>query len=309
MFNHNQIFMKNYFKITVQLSVFLLFATSSLKAQSSSLLGKSDSYHTLSQIWELDADLKSESFLLTAYKPIYIMPFRFSSHRRDVPFNDGGTNQAGQLNQLDNVEALIQFSFKSKVFKSILGHCDLWLGYTQKSYWQVYNAALSRPFRETNYEPEIIFNFPAKFKFLGLQGKMLGFSLNHQSNGREGTIYSRSWNRVIMNVGFEEENWSLVVRPWFAFAVEENPDIENYVGRGDATFIYRLNKNLFTLHGQHSLRTGSDNHGQIEFDWAFPIKGNLRGYFQFFHGYGDAMIDYSQIHTIAGIGIVFSESL
>lgn len=301
--------MQKYFKITVQISVFFFFVTSSLKAQSTSLLEKSDSYHTLSQIWELDSDTKSNSFLLTAYKPIYIMPFRFSSHRRDVPFNDGGTTQTGQPNQLDNVEALIQFSFKTKIFKSILGTCDLWLGYTQKSYWQVYNVALSRPFRETNYEPEIILNFPAKFKLLGLQGKMLGFSLNHQSNGREGTLFTRSWNRVIMNVGFEEEHWSLVVRPWFAFAVEENPDIENFVGRGDATFIYRLNKHLFTLHGQHSLRTGSDNRGQIKLDWVFPIKGNLRGNFQFFHGYGDAMIDYSQRHTIAGIGIVFSESL
>lgn len=301
--------MKNYFKLTVQTFVFFLFTIPSTKAQSRSLFGKSESYQTLSQIWELDSDSKSESFLLTAYKPFYIMPFRFSSHRRDVPFNDGGTDQTGQPNQLDNIEALIQFSFKTKVFKSILGHCDLWLGYTQRSYWQVYNADLSRPFRETNYEPEIIFNFPAKFKFLGLQGKMLGFSLNHQSNGREGTVYSRSWNRIILNVGFEEKHWNLVVRPWFALAVEENPDIEDYMGRGDATFNYILNKNLFTLHAQHSLRTGTDNQGQIEFDWAFPIEGNLRGYFQFVHGYGDAMIDYNQIHTIVGIGIVFLESL
>lgn len=302
--------MKNYNKIKVTLFFILLSVNFYLNAQSKSLLGKSNAYQTLSQIWELDFKSKSQSFLLTSYKPIFIMPFRFSSHRRDLPFIDGVENPTNeQLNQLDNVEALIQFSFKTKVFKSLLGTCDIWLGYTQKSYWQVYNVALSRPFRETNYEPEIIFNFPVNFKFIGLEGKMLGFSLNHQSNGREGTVFSRSWNRVILNVGFEENNWSLVIRPWFAFADEENPDIEDYVGRADATYTYRLSKNIFTLQGKHSLRTGENNHGQIEFNWAFPIKGNIRGFFQFFHGYGDSMIDYKQRHTIAGIGIVFAETL
>jgi phospholipase A1/A2 len=301
--------MKMYLKKAAQFVALFMFAASTVKAQSTSLFGKFDSYHTLSEMWELNSDIKSENFLLTAYKPFYILPFRFSSHRRELPFVIDDVNQTDQENQISNVEALIQFSFKTKLAHRIFGAGDLWLGYTQRSFFQVYNGSLSRPFRETNYEPEIIINFPLKFNFLGMQGKMLGLSLNHQSNGREGTIYTRSWNRIIMNVGFEQEHWSLVVRPWFAFAFDENPDIENYVGRGDATFIYRWNKNLFTIHGQHSLRTGSDNRGQIELDWAFPIKGNLRGYFQFVHGYGDDMIDYRQKHTIAGIGMVFSQSL
>ncbi|MBC7846334.1 MAG: phospholipase A [Flavobacterium sp.] len=277
--------------------------------QSSSIFKKFDSYQTLTQIWELQPDSTSETFLITAHKPTYILPFRFSSHRREVNFEvvppvDVATEEEIELN---NVEATMQFSFKTKLAQRIFGNGALWLGYTQKSYWQVYNAEFSRPFRETNYEPEIIFNYPVQFNFL--KTKMLGFGFNHQSNGREGHKFTRSWNRFIMQAGFEDKQWSLLVRTWIATEISENPDIEDYMGRADATFNYRLNKHLFTLKGQHSLRLGDDNQGSIEVDWAFPIYGNLKGYAQFFHGYGDAMIDYNQIHTIAGIGIVFAGTL
>lgn len=300
--------MKNHFKQILQILIFSLLTTFSLKGQSSSIFRKFDSYQTLTQMWELEPDINSETFLITAYKPMYIMPFRFSSHRREVPFEtepvDPVTNEEIEL---DNVEATMQFSFKAKLAQRIFGKGALWGGYTQKSYWQVYNVEYSRPFRETNYEPEIIFNYPVQFDFLKM--KMLGVDYNHQSNGREGDKFTRSWNRIILHAGFEDNQWSLLVRTWLTFETDENPDIEDYMGRADFTFNYRLKKHLFTLKAQHSLRLGDDNHGSVEVDWAFPIYGNLKGYAQFFHGYGDAMIDYNQIHTIAGIGIVFAGTL
>lgn len=301
--------MKNQYIKTIITIVFSLSVSSSVLGQTS-VFKKRASYQTLSEIWELDPETEKETFLITTYKPVYVLPFRFSSHRRDAPFVVPADEVPVEKTlELDNVEATIQLSLKSKIAQNILGKGALWIAYTQKSYWQVYNAEFSRPFRETNYEPELIFNYPIKSDFLGLKTKMLGFAFNHQSNGREGKQFSRSWNRFILQAGFENKDWSLVLRTWATAEISENPDIKNYMGRADAVFNYRLNKHLLTLKAQHSLRGGDKNHGSIELDWAFPIYGNLTGYGQFFHGYGDAMIDYNQIHTIGGIGIVFAGTL
>jgi Outer membrane phospholipase A len=51
-----------------------------------------------------------------------------------------------------HTELVFQLSFKLK----LLHWPDdggLYVGYTQKSFWQAYNAQDSRPFRETDYNP------------------------------------------------------------------------------------------------------------------------------------------------------------
>src|SRR5690606_20630245 len=105
-------------------------------------------------------------------------------------------------------------SFKTKILQSFLfGTGDLWVGYTQIAHWQVYNKKLSRPFRELNYEPELIANFPLNFNFLGFKARMAGVAFNHQSNGRPDPI-SRSWNRVILHFAVERDNFQIYLKPW-----------------------------------------------------------------------------------------------
>lgn len=71
--------------------------------------------------------------------------------------------------------------FPSNFFRN-----DLLLGYTTRSWWQVYNddENVSSAFRETNYEPEVFLRHYGGPEFLG--GRIAGFDigLNHQSNGR-----------------------------------------------------------------------------------------------------------------------------
>src|SRR5690606_37457459 len=175
--------------------------------------------------------------------------------------------------------------------------------------WQVFNSAASRPFRETNYEPEAMLVFRTGWSLGGWRGRMLGLGINHESNGR-GDPYSRSWNRVVGMVGLDREDWALTVRPWWRISEsgeDDNPGIENYIGRADATLVHVRDGHEFSLMTRHSLRSGEDSRGALRFTWAFPISGTLRGHLQVFDGYGESLIDYNHRTTHIGLGVSLLE--
>ncbi|MBD2751468.1 phospholipase A [Spirosoma sp. BT704] len=259
----------------------------------------------MSDRWELDSATQKGTFLITPYKPVYVTAGRWSSDPNEHPVSENPNYTYPFFITLGKYEARFQFSMKVKVLQGIFGkHGDLWVAYTQKSHWQVYNTTFSRPFRETNYEPEIILNFATDFPLLGFKTRMLGIALNHQSNGRALPL-SRSWNRVVLQAGFERKKWVVLLRPWLRLpdADDENPAITDNIGRADATVIYRTGRHLFSVLGSHSLRWGDKNRGQVQFDWTFPVTGNLRGDLQILHGYGETLIDYNHKQTTIGIAV------
>lgn len=268
---------------------------------------------SMSQRWELDTLTSAGTFVFTPYKPVYLLPLRWSSHPNGMPRsgnNDGNYDNEDNLD-LNNLEAKFQISFKVKVLQGIFwGHGDLWGAYTQKSHWQVYNASLSRPFRETNYEPEVILNFATNFNVLGLKSRLVGISFNHQSNGRD-TPLSRSWNRVILQAGFETGDWQLYLRPWFRLPddIDDNPDILEKVGRAEAIGIYSRGRHTVTLSGSTNFALNKNFSGYGEASWSYCIDGNLRGFLQLTHGYGETLIDYNNRQTTVGLGISLIEWL
>lgn len=266
----------------------------------------------LDQRWELSPESKLGTWNLRAYQPIYLLPAFWTTKKNEQPTSANPVNRVSddEKQNLDSMESKFQISFKTKAIENIFaGNGDLWVGYTQSSHWQVYNSDESRPFRETNYEPEASLIFRTNYEILGLEGRLLGLSFNHQSNGRSDP-WSRSWNRVMLNVGLERDNFILMLRPWYRIpeksADDNNPDITDYIGRGDLTALYRWNDHNFSLMLRHSLKGGSDSHGAVQFDWAFPITSRLRGYFQFFDGYGESLIDYNHRATYFGLGVSLS---
>ena len=143
----------------------------------------------------------------------------------------------------------------------------------------------------------------------GWRGRMLGIGINHQSNGRADPL-SRSWNRVVVNVGLDRDNWALMLRPWWRLSdgdEDENPGIENYIGRGDATLVYTRGGHEFSLMARHSLRGGEDSRGAVQLDWGFPLTRTLRGHLQVFDGYGESLIDYDHRATYIGLGVSLLE--
>lgn len=262
----------------------------------------------LDRRWELSKDAKLGTFHLKGYKPNYILPVFLNGNINDLPTSPNPDNQVKTPQDISKIEAKFQFSFKTKAWEGVIGdYGDLWIGYSQSSRWQVYNSDTSRPFRETNYEPEANLIFATNYNLLGLNGRLLGVSLAHQSNGRE-LPYSRGWDRVIGQIGFERDNFAMVLRPWYYLAYDkpakdDNIDIEDYMGRGDLQAFYKYKQQEFSLMLRHTLKGGDKNRGAVQFDWAFPIKGDLRGYVQVFDGYGESMIDYNHKATYVGLGI------
>ncbi|WP_157485906.1 phospholipase A [Flavobacterium soli] len=297
----------------IKRSFLLLFFPMLANAQIQALINNKTELRTMTERWELDTTSVRGTFLVTPYKPIFVLPLRWSSLPNEQPYS-GNANPdyvAEPGTNYNNIEAKFQLSFKTKVLQSVLwGKGDLWVAYTQKSHWQLYNNSLSRPFREINYEPEIILNFPVNFNFLGVQARMFGVAFNHESNGKS-LPFSRSWNRIIFHAGFESGDWSFYVRPWLRLRAskDDNPDISKYIGRGDLNIIYTKNGNVFSFIGSHNLHFDATLRGSGTFSWSYPIKGNLKGYLQISHGFGETLIDYNNVQTTIGVGVSLIEWL
>lgn len=297
----------------MRLSLLLVFLPALCFAQSQSLFQKKNLERNMSERWELDSVHRKGTFLISPYKPIYVLPTRWSSNPNEQPYSGNGSEDyvAEPGVNYNNIEAKFQLSLKIKILENVLwGKADLWAAYTQKSHWQLYNNELSRPFREINYEPELILNFPVHFSFLGFDAKMVGVAFNHESNGKS-LPFSRSWNRIIFHAGFERGDWSFYVRPWLKLRAEkdENPDINKYIGKADLNVIYTKNGNVFSFIGSHNLQFDTTLRGAGTFSWSYPIQGNLKAQLQISHGFGETLIDYNNVQTTIGLGISLVEWL
>ena len=226
---------------------------------------------SLSELWELDDTHHRGTFIITSYKPIYLSLAKFTTNTNKSPVNVNSDNFVNESIDSDPIEAKFQLSLKTKVFHDMLwGKADLWIAFSQRSYWQIYNQKLSRPFREINYEPEVILNFPVNYKLFGFEGKMLGAALVHESNGQSDPI-SRSWNRISFHAGFERDQWQVMLKSWLRLPTsnDDNPQILNYMGRGEAAITYDLGRQRFSAIARHSLRIGENGRGQPSTELGF----------------------------------------
>ena len=263
----------------------------------------------LSRHWELDEEAKQGAFLFRPHHPNYFLPIKYSNAPNNTPFQETFTQPDLGL---DPVETELQLSFKIKAMEGVFGHdnVDLWFGYTVTSFWQAYNDSISSPFRETNYEPEAMLVFRTHFDIAGFRGRFINLGLSHQSNGR-GEGLSRSWNRVYAQFGFERDNLALLIRPWYRIPdinQDDNPDIQDYMGHGDLLAVYRKGRHAYSLLLRNNLKT-SDNHGALKLDWSFPLYGRLKGYVQYFNGYGESLIDYNHKQQSFGVGVSLTEGM
>ena len=281
----------------------------------------------LTETWKLGAKQASPRRLtdILVYRPNYVIT-RWSSSPNVQPSSPAPDRQTAEPQDLDANEIKFQVSVKTELLSRqafeksgvtpLLNYVGidsvrLWFGYTQQVNWQAYNARNSRPFRETDYEPEAILTFGT-----GNQGngfKLINLGLVHQSNGsREGD--SRSWNRVYGQGGWEWGPLSLMGRVWYrlpeSVEQDDNPDIKDYMGRGELITRYQTSGGyVSSLLVRHTLRS-TPSRGFAQLDWATPVLNSLgaaRLHLQLTSGYGETLIDYNHKQTTLGIGMSFGD--
>ena len=250
--------------------------------------------------WELDEPFQRGVFKFRPHHGSYLIATR-NYRTNDEPYRPYRdlTDSEG----LSKSELAFQLSFKMKMIEGAFDKpVDLWFGYTQNSFWQAANSKASSPFRETNYQPEVMAIVPVGIELGGFQLRHVGLGVNHQSNGQSGTL-SRSWNRAYAQFGVEKGGLSATARVWKRLSEDDddNPDIVDYMGRGDLALAYRRDGHIWSSTVRYNFHT---ERGAIQAGWAFPLAGNLKGYAQVFGGYGQSLIDYNYFQRSIGLGVL-----
>ena len=248
-----------------------------------------------------------QPFTLMAHKPNYILIGAFNNSGYDAALYQQEFDGSEYENK--DTEAQFQLSVKFPLLVGLFNDTmDIYGAYTNRSFWQVYNTDESSPFRETNHEPEMWAQFHPNWEIFGLRNTWNSFGIVHQSNGRGGVL-SRSWNRVYAWITFERGDFAMSIKPWYRIPEDDedddNPDITDYLGHYELSATYTTHDHVFSVMSRNNLESGFEK-GAIELSWSFPLWDYpyLKGYVQYFNGFGESLIDYN--HRVNRIGIGFS---
>lgn len=274
-------------------------------------------YSPLSRLFELEPGSDCGTFSLRGYRPMTIA-LSTASRINQAPSSPSQATYT-PLGHYQHAELRIQLSARTKLASGLLTpqggprKDSLWFGYTQQSYWQVFNAGLSRPFRTTDHEPELFYIYPTELALPGgWRWRYSGIGLAHQSNGQSDPL-SRSWNRWYLMAGAElDDRWRLQTRLWKrireSHGSDNNPDLQHYIGRGEVQLFWHgthAHTLGFTLRG-----TPGKGRGAARLEWLRALgdgwngsRSNLHLHVQLSSGYGDSLLDYNFKRTSLSIGL------
>ena len=241
-------------------------------------------------IWEEEPILGKG---LSLYKPNYFLPVSWS----DLAEDDG------------DAEAQFQISFKQRI-----GNSHVFFAYTQVSFWRLWDNDDSRPFRETNFAPEIFYRLRAKKNPMGPFDLDIGFE--HESNGQS-LPESRSWNRLYLRPIFRTRDWQVQLKLWGRVLAkdrrstvddpdgDDNPDIIDFMGYHELLVDWNFaGQRRLSLMNRYNFR---EDNGALRLRYTEPT--NVEGFYwflQLFHGYGESLIDYDREISRIGLGVAIS---
>jgi phospholipase A1/A2 len=226
---------------------------------------------------------------LRPHKANYILPFSYVEGSSD-------TNQ--------NVEVSFQISLKFPVIGK-RGMTSLYVAYTQKAFFQVYDTHRSRPFRNIDYNPQFFLRVPVGHTFFDIGHE-------HESNGTTDPR-SRSWDKLYAKFGFYSKSFFGSIKGWWVFDEDQGDEIHEamgkgksileYYGYGEIMFGYRLKKFQTILTGRFNTET-SRGGAMIEMTYRVSKFASIYGHL--FSGYGDSLIDYNHYVTRSACGVMLT---
>lgn len=205
----------------------------------------------------------------------------------------------------------LQLSLKYRLLKEQ----QLYFGFTQILFWDL--GQDSRPFRDTTYNPELIYTYPIKnIRFL----ESLDFGIwEHNSNGKD-ELASRSFERnyVKLNMEHEYQEWVLrtSIKLGYIHGLDDtNTDIQNYISPLELKITLvevlrgALDKSELSLRffpgGKYADRFDK---GGFELGLSFRLGGLdivPSFYMQYFNGYAESLINYDERVNEFRAGFIF----
>lgn len=202
-----------------------------------------------------------------------------------------------------NSDVKFQISVSQRLTKSKLPFDSyLFLQYTQKAFWNVFQASL--PMRDLNFNPGIGLGhlIIRKNKYIGKAYVMV----EHESNGRD-SIENRSWNKLTLGVAvLLNKNWEVQFKGWIpVIDGKENDDILKYNGIFQVAANYRTDNRRLNLGLILTKRlTWFSFNTQVELSYKFNNNENQYFFVQYYNGYGENLLEYNQFKSILRVGFV-----
>lgn len=246
--------------------------------------------------------LASANALALKEKPVTSSGLTLHKRNMVLPFTASSLSSGR-----DGYEVVFQISGKQQLFNR-----RVFIGYTQKAFWQILDDERSRPFRESNYNPEIFYRGKTRDLWSGHFDWDFGYE--HESNGQT-TDRSRSWDRLYGVARWQQDSFEISLKSWWRLPEDEktdpsspegddNPDIHDHWGRAELRSSY-LSENG---HGVHGMVRGNPRvgHGAFELQYTVPAPSEgIHFILHAFSGYGDSLFDYNRYVNRIGIGLSF----
>lgn len=249
--------------------------------------------------------LLETKYTLLPHRGTYLLPLVYNTIPHEDIYEPIKTSRPEETRDVyQKTEAEFQVSFLLPIDRNFLNSkFDLNFAYTHHAWWQLYNTAWSKPFRETNYMPELFFRHidPGVYKVAGFD--LMGFDLGyaHQSNGQIQGL-SRSWDRLFARTILQHSGYMFLISGWIRLPEkanqDDNRDIQDYMGYGNIEVYKSFGKHSISL----QMPLGSI-YNSIDFKYSYPSKDRYRWFFSVQAGYGHSLIEYNRPTERYGIGV------